>query len=308
MSDSTAGALAIDCGQTGIAWSIQGAGAGFVGGSAAGIDVGRPVEPQLAERVRAILDETGLRPGSLSCGAAALHRPDAAVLLAELAGTPIGRVALAHDSVTGYLGALGDVPGVMVSCGTGVITLAVGHNDVARVDGWGWIMGDAGSAYWIGRNALEAAMRGYDGRRQSTLLTELIATDFDDLELAHLELQADPNRVARVASYVATVDRAAATDPVARNILDKAAAHLTEAVVTAAHRVGLGRHEPPTVCALGPTFESPRVREKFVAYLTMSWPSFSLRKPAGDALAGAERLAELREGPLSRLVSRAVRD
>ena len=45
-------------------------------------------------------------------------------------------------------------------------------------------------------------MRGYDGRRQSTLLTDLIATRFDDLELAYLELQGDPDRVATTKEFL----------------------------------------------------------------------------------------------------------
>ena len=125
------------------------------------------------------------------------------------------------------------------------------------MDGWGWIIGDAGSAYWIGRNALEAALRGYDGRRSATVLTEIVAADFDDLELAYLELQADPDKVSRIASYAAKVDQVSGTDLVARNILDRAAAHLSEAVVSAAHKVGLGRGEPPYVCALGPDVQVP---------------------------------------------------
>ncbi len=45
---------------------------------------------------------------------------------------------------------------------------------VARVDGWGNIMGDAGSGYWIGREALDAVMRAYDGRGPQTALTDVV--------------------------------------------------------------------------------------------------------------------------------------
>ena len=308
MSYSSDGVLAIDCGHTGIAWSVTGAEAEPLAGSAPGLDFGRPIEPQLVELVRELLSQTGRRPAVLACGSPGLDRADAGSALAGLAGTPIAEVALAHHSTTSFLGALGEGPGVMVAGGTGVVTLAVGPGEAARVDGWGWLMGDAGSAYWIGRNALEAAMRGYDGRRESTLLTALLEDEFGDLELAYLELQADPDRVARVASYAAKVDEAAVSDPVARNILDKAAAHLSEAVVAAAHRVGLGRDRPPVVCALGTTFESPRVLERFVSFLTLNWPSFALREPLGDGLDGVRKLATLGDGPLATRVFRATRE
>ncbi|MFT4217119.1 MAG: BadF/BadG/BcrA/BcrD ATPase family protein [Micropruina sp.] len=307
MSESVNSVLAIDCTKDGTAWSISGAKPGFTGGSGPGLDAGRPIEPQLIDLVGAILDETGLRPQAFACGAAGLHRPDADAALAGLRDTSIEQVVLADHATTRYLGALGDAEGVMVDCGTSVVTLAVGPGEIARVDGWGWLMGGSGSAFWIGRNALEAAMRGYDGRRESTVLTDMLLDDFDDLELAYMELEADPDRVARVASYASRVDEAAVTDPVARNILDKAAAHLSESVVAAAYRVDLGRHEPPTVCALGTTFESDRVRARFVDFLTMNWPAFELSTPLSDGLHGAQRLVSLGDSPLSARVFRADR-
>ncbi|MFT3860759.1 N-acetylglucosamine kinase [Micropruina sp.] len=304
MTDSTAGVLALDCGQTSLTWSLVDHD-GEQTGSAKGVDTSRPIEPQLAEAVRAILTLTGQNPSVVACGSSGMDRPDAEAVLDGLGGTSVRQVLLAHDSTTSYLGALGNTEGVMIASGTGVVTLAVGRDEVARVDGWGWIMGDAGSAFWIGRNALEAAMRGYDGRRAATVLTDVVAADFDDIELAYLELQADPDRVARVASYAAKVDRVAGSDPVARDILDRAAAHLAEAVGSAAHRVGLGRDEPPLVCALGQTFSSARLLDRFVSYLTMEWPSFALLEARGNGLTGATLLPTVTGSALASRVVRA---
>ena len=304
MPDSAAGVLALDCGQSSITWSLIDADGEQVG-SRKGVDTSRAIEPQLVEAVRSIIETTGAGPVSVACGSSGLDRPNAQAVMHGLADTSVRDVALAHDSTTSYLGALGEAPGVMIASGTGVVTLAVGLREVARVDGWGWIMGDAGSAYWIGQNALEAAMRGYDGRRTATVLTDVVAADFPDLELAYLELQGDPDRVARVASYAAKVDHVAGSDPVARDILDRAAAHLAEAVGAAARRVGLGRDRPPLVCALGQTFRSTRVLEKFVQYLTMDWPSFAIHEPQGDALAGAKLLPTVTDSPLAARVVRA---
>lgn len=306
MTDSSSGVLALDCGQTSLTWSLIDE-SGEQTGSAKGVDTSRAIEPQIVDAVRAILTLTGHHPHTLACGSSGMDRPNAETVLDGLRDTSVHEVALAHDSTTSYLGALGDSPGVMIACGTGVVTLAVGPSEVARVDGWGWIIGDAGSAFWIGRCALEAAMRGYDGRRAATVLTDVVAADFDDLELAYLELQADPDRVSRVASYAAKVDQVADTDLVARNILDKAAAHLAESVVSAAHKVSLRRGDGPHVCALGQTFKSARLTEQFMAYLTMEWPNFAIREPIGDGLAGAKLLADLGDSPLAARVVRASR-
>lgn len=306
MSESSTGVLALDCGQTSIAWSLTGH-SGEQTGSAKGVDTSRPIEPQVVDAVRAILNRTGQQPSMVACGSSGMDRPDATAVLDALSNTCVTDVVLAHDSTTSYLGALGDAPGVMVACGTGVVTLAVGPQEVTRVDGWGWIIGDAGSAFWIGRCALEAAMRGYDGRRSATALTDIVAADFDDLELAYLELQADPDKVARVASYAAKVDQVSGSDLVARNILDKAAAHLAEAVVAAANKVAIGRGDPPFVCALGQTFRSARLLDQFVSYLTMVWPAFAIREPLGDGLAGAKLLPSVTDSPLAARVVRARR-
>ncbi len=299
------GILAVDVGQSSTHFRLGGPGG--VTASAAGVDTSRPVVPQIAAAINAFLRQSGARPTAVGVGASGLDDAGADELLALL-DTSVTSAALAHDSTTWYLGAHGDAPGVIIACGTGVVTLAMGLTEVARVDGWGWVMGDAGSAYWIGRNALEAAMRGYDGRRQLTALTDVVLADFDDIERAYLELQADENRVSRIARYARIVDALAPTDPVAANILDKAAAHLSEAVFAAASRVGLVEHQPPRVCAVGQTFSSTRLLNRFTGFLTLQWPNFALAEPKGNALDGAAALVQLDESsPLEQRVKRAHR-
>ena len=63
--------------------------------------------------------------------------------------------------------------GAVVASGTGVVTLAVGRTELARVDGWGYLLGDAGSGYWLGRAALDAVMRAHDGRGDATALSAI---------------------------------------------------------------------------------------------------------------------------------------
>ena len=53
---------------------------------------------------------------------------------------------------------------------------------MARVDGWGYLMGDAGSGYWIGREALDAVMRAFDGRGPDTALRDVAERRWPDLE------------------------------------------------------------------------------------------------------------------------------
>lgn len=301
------GALALDAGQS--STRVR-----FVGGAArpdlklAGVRTGEPLPAQWDAFVRDGLAAAGGAVHTVAIGSSGLGRETAHDLLPLLADAGVRRVVLAHDSITSYLGALGDGQGCVIAAGTGTICLAVGPTEAARVDGWGNLIGDAGSAYWIGRTAMEAAMRGYDGRRQMTGLTALLAEQFADLENAYLELQSDPDRVARIAAFSAQVNQLAASDRVAGNILDKAAAHLSESAQAALRRVGLGSGSAPRVAAIGGVFGSERVRRRFTDYLTLQWPTFALAEPIGEGIDGAAALLELRPGhPLHPRLSIAER-
>lgn len=300
------GLLAVDAGQTGVRLRWE-HGRERLETEAPGVLTDRPLMPQLSDAIHAFAAEQRLAPLVVGVGASGLVTPEATELLDLLADLGTTEVAVAHDSTTSYLGALGDNPGVVIASGTGVVTLAVGEATVARVDGWGYLLGDAGSAFWIGRAGMEAAMRGYDGRGQLTALTDALAEEFPDLEAAYVHLQSDERRVARIAAFARTVDEVAATDPVAQRILDDAAAELSESVLAGIHRVGLMDHEPPAICALGQVLRSARVRHRFVEFLRLHWPGVELREPMGSALYGAALLANLGEdSPLTPRVARAV--
>ena len=44
----------------------------------------------------------------------------------------------------------------------------------ARAGGWGYLLGDEGGGFWIGRAALSAVVRQFDGRGPATLLTAMV--------------------------------------------------------------------------------------------------------------------------------------
>ena len=199
-----------------------------------------PLLPQLA-RVMEDAVEAGRSFDEVGLGVSGLtsDEADAGYLLAATAQHGVRAVHLAHDSITAYLGALGDDRGAVVASGTGVVTLAVGRTELARVDGWGYLLGDAGSGYWLGRAALDAVMRAHDGRGDATALSAIALAEFPDLEHAYIELQADPGRVGRIAAYARHVAVAgAAGDAVALVIVSDAGRELAASVIAGLRRVG----------------------------------------------------------------------
>jgi glucosamine kinase len=302
------GLIAVDAGQTGMRLRFTGLD-GSLETNTPGILTDRGLMPQLAAVISDFCAAHGLRPTEIGVGSTGLVTPEATELLGLLSELGVTRVAVAHDSTTSYLGALGDRPGVVVAAGTGVVTLAVGTSEVARVDGWGYLLGDAGSGFWIGREGLAAAMRAFDGRGERTTLLDRLTALFPDPATAYVDLQSDDRRVSRVASFAKQVDQAAAEgDAEALRIVTGAASELSTSAVAAVRRVGLTDSATPTVCALGKVFSSPRILNAFEENLRRHWPSLQLSAPAGSGLDGAGLTVSVPpSSPLSKLVAVATR-
>lgn len=70
-------------------------------------------------------------------------------------------------------------PGIVLIAGSGSIACARGDNGrLYRAGGWGRILGDEGSGFVLGRDALNAALRAYEGRGDQTILLEYALQHF----------------------------------------------------------------------------------------------------------------------------------
>lgn len=166
--------------------------------------------------------------------------------LARLGIDP-ARILITDDLHTAFLtGGVGD-DGLLVLAGTGAVAVRFHDREaVARRDGMGWLLGDIGSAVWLGRRTLEAVAADIDGRGPRTLLTEevgeLLALDLregllppsatgdprQDLIRA-LDEQLPAGAPAALGRFARLPGRVA-EDPVAREILDLAIRHVLETV------------------------------------------------------------------------------
>lgn len=262
-----------------------------------------PLLPQLAGLVREALAGLG-SADQVAIGSSGLgRRGSAGELMALLASGGVDRVLLAHDSVTNYLAALGARPGVVVAAGTGVVTLAVGASAVARVDGWGYLVGDAGSGFWIGRAGLEAVLRAHDGRGPATALTPLVVAEFGDLTEIYLMLQGDDRKVQRIAAWATAVARLAALDAVSCQICRDAGHELAVSALAGLRRVGLGAEPRVAVGLGGKVFGSAVVRDQFCAEVRTVHPDAWFTDSTAGSLTGVARLAGLSaDSPLADLV------
>ena len=89
-------------------------------------------------------------------------------------------ITVVPDYVTNLAGASGGEPGVVLIAGGGAIGYGVtAQGDEAIAGGYGFLLGDEGSAFNIGLRAIAAASRGADFRDQQTMLTEVVVDHFE---------------------------------------------------------------------------------------------------------------------------------
>lgn len=302
--------VAIDAGQTGVKIRLRRRGSSDIEDVRPGIRTDAPLIPQLAAIVQQVQEQSGHEVEAVSLGVSGLttRDSDAAALLALLSGRGTERVMLAHDSVTSYLGSLGDRRGAVIAAGTGVVTLGVGRSRVARVDGWGNIMGDAGSAHWIGREGLDAAMRAHDGRGAPTALVDAMRERWADVESAYIELQSAPDRVRQVAAFAEHVTALTDTDSTAAQIALRAARELATSVVAALTRISESDDDGvEEVSAIGGVFRSEPIRSRFEELVCEARPRARMRTSCGSGLDGAALLPDLpAQHPLRAQISEAV--
>lgn len=307
MSAPAAGlVVGIDVGGTGSRLALRGPGgprreiAGErVGVSAAGSSLGDVLRGLVRAAAAAWPDDvarvTGVGVGATGV-ASLVDRPAelVAALRDELARWPATggapRLAVAADAVTAHLGALGGAGGAVVALGTGAIAVGSdGQSSWRRVDGWGHLLGDRGGGAWVGRRALEAALRTHDGvDGTGAALLAAARRRFGDPATWPAQLYPRPDRAGVLAGFAADVAAVAASgDPVARGLLAEAGTEAARSALAA-----LGDDLPPRVAPTGGLFRAGgALVEAFEAHLATG-PGVVIAGAQGDPLDGALLLAE----------------
>lgn len=202
------------------------------------------------------------------------------------------RVVMENDAMAALASGTWGDPGIVLIAGTGSIAYAcTSEKPVARVGGWGYLLGDEGSGYEIGRNGMIAALKDYDGRGEETILTERITKHFDLTSLADLPsaVYAQPYVRAEIAQISKIVMAAAKKgDQVAVRIIEEA---LNELV----HLVEAARKAPeiekwPVVIS-GGLFSDSFFKSQFIEEVHRRWGNLQVIEPSISAAAGAFILA-----------------
>lgn len=150
-------------------------------------------------------------------------------------------ISVVSDAEVAFASATSEPDGTVVIGGTGAVAARiVGHRKTTWVDGWGWLLGDEGSAYWIGREAVRATLRSLQaGERPGPLAQAVLAealpnlSTVDSRTISRLITAANAEAPIRLARFASMVSTFAATDPHAADIVTRAAEHLAAHAQTA---------------------------------------------------------------------------
>jgi N-acetylglucosamine kinase-like BadF-type ATPase len=151
---------------------------------------------------------------------------EATQIAAALQGIIAVNVKVENDThIAWYAGTLGE-PGMVIISGTGSNAYAVddlGH--CHQVGGWGWLLGDEGSGYFIGSAGVRQAIYAIEQRGQQTSLAAGLLQFFAVKDLHQLMHKID--NYLQIAEFASVVHQHALEgDQSAREIIQLAVSHL----------------------------------------------------------------------------------
>lgn len=176
-------------------------------------------------------------------------------------------IVLLNDGQLAHYAMLKGESGVLVIAGTGSVCLGMKMGEWYRVGGWGHLFGDEGSAYYIGKRAIQQALSEYDLGSQYSILTQELFAYFQVstvLELVKKAYQAKKDQIAGLAQMVSELSE---KEPIAATILTEAGTQLAIEVEKVVKKMHVN-NQPVNIALNGSVIEKNEVvRHSFFSYL-----------------------------------------
>ncbi len=254
------------------------------------------VRRSIHDAVRQACSEATIDPKtiSFSClGIAGSAREDTRVRVEQIAREVVGgKVQVVGDMVVAHDSVFPGQAGVIVLSGTG--SIAFGRNErgeTARVGGWGSVISDEGSGYWIGRRAVTCVMRAVDAG-ESTNLTARILHEW------HIATREELGRICNAIPYPdfaklfpLVLKSAEEGDGLARQILEEASTELAVMAKIVLRKLWLGPKQVRLAISGGVFQNSDQVRMTFERIVQADRPDAEIRLAEIEPVLGAIYLA-----------------
>jgi len=204
-------------------------------------------------------------------------------------------IIICHDAFIALVGGIGDDVGIVVAAGTGSIVFGRNQQGAThRVGGWGYILGDEGSAYKIAVYGMQAALKSYDGHE---ILTSLVDDFKRHLGLGSIEdlIEVIYRRgwgVKEISSLAQVVDLAAALgDELANKIIDDAVEELVKATSTVINKI-FNNNSNIEIVTVGSVWQGKsQIQDRFAASVVNDFPFAKVISPKYEPAYGAGLLA-----------------
>jgi glucosamine kinase len=212
-------------------------------------------------------------------------------ILAVFRDFGVERSEVVGDEVIALDAAFRGGPGILQIAGTGSNTIGRAP-DGARETAGGWSsrLGDEGSGYWIGVNAVRRALRAYD-RDEPTKILERLGEIWGTDSIEELVNLGDSTPGPDFAALAPAINELAeAGDPVALGVLRQASCDLVEFVLLVREKLRRKHHiagEVPVAWTGGVIAKMPLVREAFFAGLRAQAPEMPVGQEEVVAIEGA---------------------
>lgn len=174
--------------------------------------------------------------------------------------------------------------GILIA-GTGSILYYRDTNGkINRVGGWGRIIGDEGSGYWIGKEALNRLTEYYDGIGEKTKLRNVLKRKYKiDASSLVQKVYHEYFEISGIAKHV--FDCAESGDKVSISIIKEAAEHFAD-------HLSIFRKKKMTIALMGSLFSKEYLLVKYLRKLAKrSFPNIKLVKPTVRPVWGAVKIA-----------------
>jgi N-acetylglucosamine kinase-like BadF-type ATPase len=250
--------LGIDAGATATKWALFNGADIVATGKCAAMD-GHIYRPESKARVHEVLTEINAAIGAVEVNGVfagitgAASEDSATDPLGQIFHShfPSAKVRIVHDIELAYYANFEVGEGILLYAGTGSIAMYIDDEEgPVRAGGWGYLLGDEGAAFWIGRESIRWVLAGLDtgeevepGSLSEVILQQMDATDWDGIKAFVYS-----NERSEIAKLAATVGRLADEgDADAQGIIFEASQHLIALI----HQLDIQIENAPRIVIAG---------------------------------------------------------
>jgi glucosamine kinase len=265
------------------------------------------------------MERAGIAAEQLAAAVLAVAGTDTEAIVRQVRAVQGEDWIVVNDVVGAWAAATDAQPGIGAISGTGSNVFGVGPDQRAwRVGGWGHLLGDEGSGYWLGVESIRAALRDRDGSGPETALSEAVVEFFGapSVEAVASLVYSKPLSKSEIAAFtVETCRLAEQGDSVARELYRRGAEQLAGQVAVVARETGLAQADSFPLGLIGSVFKAGELfAEPLAAAVRESAPGAQVAivemAPVGGSLQLALRACGCGEaldpGELRRLLDGAL--